>query len=100
MYPYSTGDKVKLSATILVTRALFVAAVLVVSLLPGVSLLVALVIVAASAAAYSVVPVWLPASRRRRRAGGAPMEPSGDRFPRRPLPFRPSMGAERPLPAD
>ncbi len=96
MYP--TGDKVRMSLSITLLSGLFIAAVVVTSLVPSVSVLGALLLVSAVVLAWKLLMIWIPPAERRRRASGPPGNPSGDRFPRRPLPPTPSLAADRPEP--
>ena len=93
----SISDKLKISAWTMATRTLFVLAVVLLSLLLGISVLTGLVIVSVVLVVFALASIWIPADRPGRRFG-PPRSPSGDRYPRRPSPFRPSSSVERPLP--
>lgn len=87
----------RMSALTLVLRSAFVVAVAGASLLPGLNVLGALVLISLVLAAWTLLQIWFPADRRR-RASGPPGTFSGDRFPRRPLPSHPSASMEIPEP--
>lgn len=94
----STSDKLRMTVWVLLGKSLFVAAVLGASLIPGINVLGALLIVSASVVLYSVLVIWVPSAEQaggRRR--GMPGQSGGDRFPRSPLPSGPSMAAQRRL---
>jgi hypothetical protein len=95
-------------------HALFVVAVLLVALLPGVSVTASLVIVSGVVFVFSAVNTLLfrgdPKVRPGKEPPGDPLgarghrRPSppgsaGDRFPRRPMPYQPAGSAERELPS-
>ncbi len=94
---YSTGDKLRMSGWAVLLRGLFVAAVVGVSVIPGVSVLGAVIVVSSLLVGWSLLMIWFPPAERR-RASGPGGNPSGDRFPRRPLPPNPSLWIERPEP--
>lgn len=94
MGPSTVGDKFRMSAWTLLVRAGFVAAVLLIALLPGFSVAGSLIAVSAAISAWTLVAIWFPADRRR-RASGPPGAMSGDREPRRPLPSAPSTAVSR-----
>lgn len=92
-----TSVKLSMSAWTVLFAVVAVLAVLVVSWLPGVSVLGALIVVTAIRLMFSLGSIWAYRRRRHPRSGG-PEEPSGDRSPRRPLPSMPSLLRQRPLP--
>lgn len=76
-------------------RFFWVAAVVALALLSGFSILASLVIVSSVVFFVSSVDLWTAGKRGDVRPPG---DPAGDRFPRRPLPFRPTTTVKRPLP--
>ena len=87
MHAISTSDKVKTLAWLFATRSLVVVAVLLVGLIPGISTLVALIIVLSLTLLWTAVGLLLPAQRRRNQSPGGL---AGDRSPLRPQPFNPA----------
>ncbi len=99
VHQFSKADRVKMIAWALALRAGLVAAVIIVALLPSVSTLMALLIVSAVLFLKTAVQIMFPAVRRERPTSRRPRGGlAGDRFPRRPLPWRPSGSVKRPLP--
>ena len=102
MDPYSLGCKLYMSLSIVLMRVVFVAAVIGVSLIPGVTtlgaLLLLLLLVASLLAMLTLLPIWSPPAEQRRRSSGPSGRPSGDRFPLRPLPFGSPLAAEEQIP--
>jgi len=76
-------------------RFFFVAAVVALTLLQGISILASLVIVSSIVFFVSSVDLLTAGKNGDVRPPG---DPAGDRFPRRPLPFRPTTAVKRPLP--
>lgn len=88
----------KPDARAMVRWSLFGVAIVFVGLLPGVSTWDALLIMFSLGLFWKLRSV-VPSARREPAAGQAPPDASaGDRFPRRPLPFRPSGAIARPVP--
>lgn len=87
-----------MSAWIVAMRALFVAAVVGLAWATGLSTVISLVIASSALVLVALASIWLPPARRIRATGRGPGDPSGDRFPRRPLPFVPTIAAEEPIP--
>lgn len=98
MARYTFGDKMRMSLWTVLVRVVFVAAVLGASLIPGVTVVGALLLVTLLLVMLTLLQIWVPPAPQRRRVSGPPGRPSGDRFPRRPLPFRPSLAAEERIP--
>jgi hypothetical protein len=78
-----------------VVRFLFVAAVVALALLLGMSIFASLVIVSSCVFLVSTVNLLTAGKNGDVRPPG---NPAGDRFPRRPLPFHPTTAVKRPLP--
>ncbi len=101
MHAMSRADRVKIFAWATLRRAAFVASVLAVSLVPGVSTLGAVVIVSVGLLLWTAVGLVFPANRRVRQSGGGnpPRRGlGGDRSPLEPHPFNPAGAMERPIP--
>lgn len=101
MHPFSRSERLKIVAMHFAMRTAFVAAVLLLSLVPGVSVLAALVVVSLLLFAFSALQtIMIPTRLERSGPGSSPGGAAGDRYPRRPRPSRPAGTVERPLPTE
>jgi hypothetical protein len=93
-----TPLKVTMSAWTVLFAVATVGAVVVLSLILGISTLLALLVVTAIRTAFALASIWVPQQHRVPRGNGPADASSGDRFPRRPRPSSPSRVDRRPLP--
>ncbi len=97
---WTLSMKLHMSAWTVLMATAAIVAVLLISWLPGVSVLQALVGLTMLRVAFALAAIWDPRRGRQPGRSGPPGQASGDRFPRRPWPPVPSLSQRLPLPDD